>query len=264
MKAIISISKKELIYILRDTRTIFLGIIIPIIFMIVFGYFVDNILSNTSDLIVAKYLFFVIISMMLFLSMLTGSLEIGVGEKERGTLIGILRTGVEFHEIFIGKIIALIMQGVVTLFIMNISMLIFSFFSNGFYDNIINGENLKLFLIFINIIALYNILFFSSVELLISFIARNFKEGQLLSFPIMMFILCAYYYVLYSKFYADLNLYYYLIPFVNTAVIAKQICQNNIASTELIIFMISNIIYIILTTMVTHFIMKKESNLARI
>lgn len=80
----------------------------------------------------------------------------------------------------------------------------------------------------------------------------------------MMFILCAYYYVLYSKFYADLNLYYYLIPFVNTAVIAKQICQNNIASTELIIFMISNIIYIILTTMVTHFIMKKESNLARI
>lgn len=263
MKIVFSIVKKELLYISRDKRTIFLGTIIPIIFMMIYGFFSDSVLSVSSDMDLVKYLLFIIVTMMIFLSMITGALEIGVGEKEKGTIINVLQTGVGFFKLFIGKMIALVLQGIATLIIIDLTILLLSIFTNGFYNKISLLDGSKNYYFMLNAITIVNILFISSLELLISFLSKNFKEGQLLSFPIMMMILGSFYYILYSKFYANINPSYYGIPFINIAVLAKQICQNKFSSLDIAIYILLNITYIVIITTSVNYFMRRESNLMR-
>lgn len=132
MNTFLSIIKKEMIYILRDKRTITLAILSPIIFICAYGYYAINILNSSANTLVGvrlvKYILTMILTMLMFLSVLTGALEIGVGEKERGTLYSLLKTGVNLKLIILGKYATLLFQGIISLIILNFSIIILSLF----------------------------------------------------------------------------------------------------------------------------------------
>lgn len=266
MNTFFSIIKKEMIYILRDKRTIVLAVLSPIIFICAYGYCAISILNGSDSTAVGvkivKYILTMILTVLMFLSVLTGALEIGVGEKERGTLYSILKTGVNLKLIILGKYVTLLLQGIISLIILNLNIFILSLFSGNVFSILIKSGDFNYYIFRVNSVLLLYIMFVCAVELLISFTVKSFKEGQVLSFPIMFILLVPFYYVLTSNFniYGE---YYYIIPFFNISVLFNDIVNLNLTLKNFLIFFMSNCVIMYMIIKVIFCILNKESVIVR-
>ena len=266
MNTFLSIIKKEMIYILRDKRTIVLAVLSPIIFICAYGYCAISILNGSDNAVVGirivKYILTMILTMLMFLSVLTGALEIGVGEKERETLYSLLKTGVNLKLIILGKYATLLFQGIISLIILNLNIFILSLFSGNVFSILIKSGDFNYYIMRVSSVLLLCIMFFCAVELLISFSVKSFKEGQVLSFPIMFILLAPFYYTLAS----NLNIYdgyYYIIPFLNISVIFNDIVNSNLMLKNFLMFFVSNCVIIYIIIRVIFGILNKESVIVR-
>ncbi len=266
MNVIGNVIKKEFIYISRDKRTIFLGTINPVLFMCLFNYFAMYIISDVTNsnegIYLAKMILTMLLTMIVFLSILTGALETGVGEKERGTLRSVLRTGINFKTLFWGKYMAIVLQGLVSLFVLDTFMIMFSWLPNTFFHLIFDTEHFLRMMIYVNIILIVCIFFFGSIELLVSFFARSFKEGQIVSIPLMFLVLIPFYFVMLSR-YELTSRVLYCIPFLNIPLLLSDIIKNNISFFNFVIFGGINIIAIAISIIIVFAIMSKETSFVR-
>ncbi|WP_106460021.1 ABC transporter permease subunit [Anaerococcus sp. Marseille-P3915] len=266
MNTFFSIIKKEMIYILRDKRTIVLAVLSPIIFICAYGYYAVSILNSSNNVVmgikIVKYILTMILTVLMFLSVLTGALEIGVGEKERGTLYSLLKTGVNLKLIILGKYTTLLLQGIISLIILNLNMFILSLFSGNVFNILIKNGDFTYYTMRVNIVLLLCVMFFCSIELLISFSVKSFKEGQVLSFPIIFILLAPFYYALTFNFNIHGG-YYYIIPFFNISVIFNDIINSDLMIKNFLVFLISNCAVMYVMIRVILGVLNKESVIVR-
>ena len=175
-----------------------------------------------------------VLVMFIFLGAMYPAIDLGAGEKERGSLETLLSSPATKFEITMGKLLVVSLTGIVSglVSVLGISSSLF------FIDKIpvqIQETILELinpFMIFSIIILMIPIaIFFASMLLSISFYARSFKEAQSLMGPLNMVIIVPLFLSLGPGMEMDHTTA--LMPLINVGLLTKEILAG---SVELIYF----------------------------
>ena len=179
---------------------------------------------------------------MLFLMCLTGctfvALDIGAGEKERGTLETLLLLPVSRQALVWGKFLVVFTAGVVyaTLSITSIIVWLNFFVSgaSGAVGQIINGVATR-DLIFVGLMLVPVAAIFGSILLSISVYAKSYKEASSLAgllqvvmiLPIIIAILPG----------VELQSYWAVVPITNVALAVKELIKGTLDYTMLLVIL---------------------------
>lgn len=206
---------------------------------------------------------------LLIILCLTGAMypaiDIGAGEKERGTLETLLLTPISRVSIVLGKFLIIMTTGIVTAFITLMSLVFWTFI----IGEIANVEVVRrvlssvgagdLLLILLMLIPVSSI--FAALLLAISIYARSFKEAQnymgpmsiLGFFPVMVAMLPG----------VKLNWTWSIVPISNVALAIKEIIKGTIDYTMLVAILSSSVVFAILSIYFCVSWFNKESVLFR-
>lgn len=120
------------------------------------------------------------------------AIDLGAGEKERGTLETLLCTSVSLKQVIMGKLMLVVCSGLVSAFLSLISMLVGVVFMGPrmgkvmeFIGPVLNASNLLMFFT----LLLPLTLFFASALLTLSFFAKSFKEAQSIVSPLVAVVI---------------------------------------------------------------------------
>jgi len=175
-----------------------------------------------------------VLVMFIFLGAMYPAIDLGAGEKERGSLETLLSSPATKFEITMGKLLVVSLTGIVSglVSVLGISSSLF------FIDKIpvqIQETILELinpFMIFSIIILMIPIaIFFASMLLSISFYARSFKEAQSLMGPLNIVIIVPLFLSLGPGM--EMDHATALMPLINVGLLTKEILAG---SVELIYF----------------------------
>ena len=175
-----------------------------------------------------------VLVMFIFLGAMYPAIDLGAGEKERGSLETLLSSPATKFEITMGKLLVVSLTGIVSglVSVLGISSSLF------FIDKIpvqMQETILELinpFMIFSIIILMIPIaIFFASMLLSISFYARSFKEAQSLMGPLNMVIIVPLFLSLGPGM--EMDHATALMPLINVGLLTKEILAG---SVELIYF----------------------------
>lgn len=188
---------------------------------------------------------------MLFLMCLTGctfvALDLGAGEKERGTLETLLLLPVSRQALVWGKFLTVFTAGVVYATLSITSVIIWlNFFvsgASGVVGQIINGVATK-DLIFVGLMLVPVAAIFGSILLSISVYAKSYKEASSLSsllqvlmvLPIIIAILPG----------VELQSYWAVVPITNVALAVKELIKGTLDYTMLLVILGSSALLAVL------------------
>ena len=182
--------------------------------------------------------------MAITLSCIYTSTDTTAGEKERGTLETILTFPISRKELIFGKYLAISISGIVTLLIgVFLSIVSLYYVKNSFsiYDNVIFNINTITILLTILILSFYT-LFISGLCITIASFTKSFKEAQSALTPISL-VTCI------PMFLEMLNInisgVLSFIPIINHTIVINNILTSSININNILITIISSIIYII-------------------
>ena len=170
-----------------------------------------------------------ILVMFIFLGAMYPAIDLGAGEKERGSLETLLSSPATKFEITMGKLLVVSLTGLVSglVSVLGISSSLF------FIDNIpeqIQSTIMELinpFMIFSVIILMIPIaIFFASMLLSISFYARSFKEAQSLMAPLNMVIIVPLFLSLGPGM--EIDHATALMPLINVGLLTKEILAGSV------------------------------------
>ena len=193
------------------------------------------------------------------------AIDIGAGEKERGTLETLLLTPISRFSIVLGKFFTVMTTGIVTALIAVFSLVFWSYIIGELagievVSRILNSvAAFDLVLILMMLIPVSAI--FAALLLAISIYARSFKEAQnymgpmsmLGFFPVMVAMLPG----------IELNEKWSLVPISNVALAIKEILKGTIDYSMLIYIFISTLIFAILSILFCVHWFNKEAVLFR-
>ncbi len=193
------------------------------------------------------------------------AIDIGAGEKERGTLETLLLTPISRISIVMGKFFVIMTTGIVTALITVLSLLMWSFIIGEIADvevvrRVLSSVGgIDLMLILLMLVPVSSI--FAALLLAISIYARSFKEAQnymgpmsmLGFFPVMVAMLPG----------IKLNWTWSLVPISNVALAIKEILKGTIDYTMLISILASSTVFALLSIAFCVYWFSKESVLFR-
>ena len=195
--------------------------------------------------------------MAITLSCIYTSTDATAGEKERGTLETILTFPISRKELIFGKYLAISISGIVTLLIgVLLSILSLYYVKNSFsiYDNVIFNINTITILLTILILLFYT-LFISGLCITIASFTKSFKEAQSALTPISL-VTCI------PMFLEMLNInisgVLSFIPIINHTIVINNILTSSININNILITIISSIIYIIVLLLFINKMYKSE------
>ena len=195
--------------------------------------------------------------MAITLSCIYTSTDTTAGEKERGTLETILTFPISRKELIFGKYLAISISGIVTLLIgVLLSILSLYYVKNSFsiYDNVIFNINTITILLTILILLFYT-LFISGLCITIASFTKSFKEAQSALTPISL-VTCI------PMFLEMLNInisgVLSFIPIINHTIVINNILTSSININNILITIISSIIYIIVLLLFINKMYKSE------
>lgn len=186
--------------------------------------------------------------------------DLGAGEKERQTLEPLLTTKASRTSILMGKYFAVVVAGVIGTLASLIGFLIASRINPDFV-----GEGASIYGVGIGIISLVCLLLafaFASIELTISFYARNFKEAQTYLSPITIVLMVPVYLTMFVDGKAVPE-YYFHIPILNTIGVIKEVIVSVYNYKHILITVVWSIIYIIVFLLLTVKMFEKEQVIFR-
>ena len=197
--------------------------------------------------------------MAITLSCIYTSTDTTAGEKERGTLETILTFPISRKELIFGKYLAISISGIVTLLIgVLLSILSLYYVKNSFsiYDNVIFNINTITILLTILIFRSRNYtLFISGLCITIASFTKSFKEAQSALTPISL-VTCI------PMFLEMLNInisgLLSFIPIINHTIVINNILTSSININNILITMVSSIIYIIVLLLFINKMYKSE------
>lgn len=191
------------------------------------------------------------------LSCIYTSTDTTAGEKERGTLETILTFPISRKELIFGKYLAISISGIVTLLIgVFLSIVSLYYVKNSFsiYDNVIFNINTITILLTILILLFYT-LFISGLCITIASFTKSFKEAQSALTPISL-VTCI------PMFLEMLNInisgVLSFIPIINHTIVINNILTSSININNILITIISSIIYIIVLLLFINKMYKSE------
>jgi len=170
-----------------------------------------------------------ILVMFIFLGAMYPAIDLGAGEKERGSLETLLSSPATKFEITMGKLLVVSLTGLVSglVSVLGISSSLF------FIDNIpeqIQSTIMELispFMILSVIVLMIPIaIFFASMLLSISFYARSFKEAQSLMAPLNMVIIVPLFLSLGPGM--EIDHATALMPLINVGLLTKEILAGSV------------------------------------
>ena len=195
--------------------------------------------------------------MAITLSCIYTSTDTTAGEKERGTLETILTFPIRRKELIFGKYLAIFISGIVTLLIgVFLSIVSLYYVKNSFsiYDNVIFNINTITILLTILILLFYT-LFISGLCITIASFTKSFKEAQSALTPISL-VTCI------PMFLEMLNInisgVLSFIPIINHTIVINNILTSSININNILITIISSIIYIIVLLLFINKMYKSE------
>ncbi len=195
--------------------------------------------------------------MAITLSCIYTSTDTTAGEKERGTLETILTFPISRKELIFGKYLAISISGIVTLLIgVLLSIVSLCYVKNSFsiYDNVIFNINTITILLTILILLFYT-LFISGLCITIASFTKSFKEAQSALTPISL-VTCI------PMFLEMLNInisgVLSFIPIINHTIVINNILTSSININNILITIISSIIYIIVLLLFINKMYKSE------
>ena len=195
--------------------------------------------------------------MAITLSCIYTSTDTTAGEKERGTLETILTFPISRKELIFGKYLAISISGIVTLLIgVFLSIVSLYYVKNSFsiYDNVIFNINTITILLTILILSFYT-LFISGLCITIASFTKSFKEAQSALTPISL-VTCI------PMFLEMLNInisgVLSFIPIINHTIVINNILTSSININNILITIISSIIYIIVLLLFINKMYKSE------
>ena len=195
--------------------------------------------------------------MAITLSCIYTSTDTTAGEKERGTLETILTFPISRKELIFGKYLAISISGIVTLLIgVLLSIVSLYYVKNNFsiYDNVIFNINTITILLTILILLFYT-LFISGLCITIASFTKSFKEAQSALTPISL-VTCI------PMFLEMLNInisgVLSFIPIINHTIVINNILTSSININNILITIISSIIYIIVLLLFINKMYKSE------
>lgn len=195
--------------------------------------------------------------MAITLSCIYTSTDTTAGEKERGTLETILTFPISRKELIFGKYLAISISGIVTLLIgVLLSIISLYYVKNNFsiYDNVVFNINTITILLTILILLFYT-LFISGLCITIASFTKSFKEAQSALTPISL-VTCI------PMFLEMLNInisgVLSFIPIINHTIVINNILTSSINFNNILITIISSIIYIIVLLLFINKMYKSE------
>lgn len=185
--------------------------------------------------------------------------ELGVGEKERGTLESLLSTGANRVSIVLGKLFATTLMGAMGGFCAVVGLIAYmKFMFWGRPSQVSFFEGLCLVLI-----TLCVSLFFASVNLAISIYSKSYKEAQTYSLPLVMFCMAPTFFT-YGLSPVSIDFVKLCIPMYNVACVLKEIISKSVNILHVGIVAGWLIIYSLISVAVMMRLFKKEDVIFRI
>lgn len=195
--------------------------------------------------------------MSITLSSIYTSTDTTAGEKERGTLETILTFPIKRKDLVLGKYLAISISGLITMIIgIILSIISLYYVKNNFsiYENVIFNINIKTIAL-TSIILLTYTFFISGLCITVASFTKTFKEAQSSLTPISL-ITCV------PMFLEILNINITnglsFIPIINHTIMVDNILTGTINISNILITIISSIIYIILLLIFINKMYKSE------
>jgi len=164
-----------------------------------------------------------------FMGAMYPGIDLGVGEKERGTLETILSTPTKRIQIVLGKFLLVMSSAILTSIISILGIFfvakLFSDLPTIFMEAITNMFSLKILFVLFTLILPISVLF-AAVILSISIYAKSFKEAQSMLAPLNLLIFIPAFFGLLPGI--DLNIKTALIPIMNVALATKEVLAGTI------------------------------------
>ncbi|MDD2281930.1 MAG: ABC transporter permease [Eubacteriales bacterium] len=212
-----------------------------------------------------KFMLSLMLPLMLVIFSISGpmgvAVDLGAGEKERGTLEPLLTTQAGRLSLLWGKFFAITVMGLLST-IASLLGLLFSMRQEGglFQGSAVSIEPVTLVLI--GLVTLLLTMFFGALELSISIYARSFKEAQTYISPLMMISFIPTYatYMLDAK---NIETYYFHIPLANVSCILKEFLAGIYNVTHIGITFAWIIIYIFAAVLFARYMFSKEEVIFR-
>ena len=196
--------------------------------------------------------------MAITLSAIYSSTDATAGEKERGTLETILTFPIKSDELIMGKFLAIVISCLITSIISLILVIISLNYSKGAFEIY---KTMSFSLGFSNIIFTFIILlsysfFISGVCIVIASFAKSYKEAQSLLTPISMITIIPMFLDILE---IHINPILSLVPIVSHTLLINEIFYGKIDILNIIIMLVSTIIYSIILVKIIAKMYKKES-----
>lgn len=183
--------------------------------------------------------------MAMTLTAIYGATDLTAGEKERGTLETLLTYPIKSSELILGKFLAIVISTVITLIISIIlcviSLLIVKY-NFVIFENVTINLNITTISLMFIILVTYSF-FISGLCIMIASFAKSFKEAQSTLTPVSL-VICIPMFLQMLEF--KLHSYFSFIPILNHNFILNDVFSGIINKTNILITVISSIIYSII------------------
>ncbi|KYH33292.1 ABC-2 family transporter protein [Clostridium tepidiprofundi DSM 19306] len=216
-----------------------------------------------------KMILSMILPMMIIIYCSTGPLpvaiDLGAGEKERGTLEPLLTTQVGRMSLLWGKFFAITVMGMITALASLIGIYIAMLISPEMFGAVDGGLSVTIGLtqfIMIAVFAILTTMIFGALELSISIYARSFKEAQTYLTPVTLIGMFA----AFSSYLIDVKIagiHWFVLPIVNATAVLKEITMGIINYTHIGLAVFSSLIYMVIAISIARYMFSREEVIFR-
>jgi sodium transport system permease protein len=199
-----------------------------------------------------------------FMGAMYPAIDLGAGEKERGTLETLLTAPVNRFHILLGKFGVVMLTGLMSAVVSIVGLYIGLRQSNELppeiFDVIVKILGADTILLIFSLLVPLTV-FFAGVLLSVSLSAKSFKEAQSLITPLNMAIIIPAAIGMIPGM--TMNFTTALIPVLNVSLATKEIIAGTMTTANLIIVYISLVAYAVLSLWGAAFWFKRESTIFR-
>lgn len=213
-----------------------------------------------------KFMLSLMLPMMLIIYAITGpmaaAIDLGAGEKERGTLEPLLTTQTGRMSLLFGKLLAITVMGLIG----TTSSIIGVFLGFKTGGELFGGDLAMILpakvIILMGIAAFLIIMVFGAVELAVSIYARSFKEAQTYLSPVTIIGMAAAYgtYMIEVK---NVSFVLFNIPLVNIVMVMKELINGVYNPLHLGVTLGWSLIYIFISIMFAKYMFSREEVIFR-
>ncbi len=189
------------------------------------------------------------------------AVDLGAGEKERGTLEPLLTTQAGRLSLLWGKFFAITVMGLLTTVASLVGLFIAMKQEGGLFQGSVGNISITIMLL-IGLVTLLLTMVFGALELAISIYARSFKEAQTYISPLMMLSFVPTYatYMLDAK---NIDTFYFNIPLANVSCLLKEFIAGIYNYSHIGITFAWIAVYIIFSLLFARYMFSKEEVIFR-